>query len=492
MQDKNGNIIIHNPQVGMGDSPYVGYGRMQNVEINQVPGILKMKYRSVLKYSVVGLPMAIVRDSLGNEYVGTDRGYFYKNGLLQRSDAVKIYDLKVWQDYLLITRDTVIDVYGPLSSGGASYFQNWKTGLTSGYFHKLMPLLPTGGAIMYVGNGNSVGTLTSFVAGDPGVPSAPTATWNATAVPLAFGEYCQTLGVLGRFLLIGTQGGGNFQNVNRLNIANIYPYDLGSLTLGIPLQLNENGINQIFVSNNLAYIHAGIYGNVYRTNGSSIEFYKKIPYNKVFGTAIFPYPNAINYINNELLIGTSTLNDTFPGSLSTQAVYSIRDTNKALSYRTISTTNIGSDQTLQIGVILPTGQDNMLIGWQDGTSYGVDEIDSTLFENYSVFFEAPVEIVAEPENNATFDDIIVYTANPLVSGQSIRLRYRDGLLSTYTDIGIITSSSAKTGSTGYFIKSKINNSNTVQVECALKQENTVLFGNNINILGIKILRHTNG
>lgn len=490
MITKDGNIQIINPQKGMGDSPYVGYGRMQNVEINQVPGVVKMKYRSVLKYSTVGLPTAIVRDSYGNEYVGTDQGYLYVNGVAFQTALGIVYDLKVWQNYLIISKQSTLDAYGPLNSGSPYYASNWQTGLASGYFHKLAPVLPTGGAIMYVGNGNNVATITSFVTGTAGTP--PTATWNGSAITLAFGEFTQTLGVLGRYLLIGTQGGGSFKDVTRLNLANVYPYDLGTLTLGIPMQFNENGINQIFVDNNIAYVHAGIYGNIYRTNGSSKEFYKKIPYNKVFGTAIFPYPNAINYINSELLVGTSTLNDTFPGSLSTQAVYSIKDGNKALSYRTISTLNIGSDQNLLIGAVLPISQDNMLIGWQDGSSYGVDQIDSTLFDSFSAFVECPVEIVAEPQNNATFDDIIVYLSQPLVAGQSIRLRWRDGLSSSWNTIGTLTSASAKVGATAVYCKSLINNTNTVQVEYAMKQATPAVFGNNINVLGIKILKHTNG
>lgn len=508
--DKNGNILINKFQAGIGESSYTGFGRMQNLEIFQVPGVGKIKNRPALYFTPDAMPMAMVKDAYGNLWTGTANGKIYQNQNQavcnvsgSSSTAVQVsgcvYDMKIANDYLLITHtggSTVsISLIGPLNPAKAIYYWGlWKSSsaITMAWGMPLAVL--TGNQYIYFGAGNSVGTLNSFTPNaDPSI--APTATFSTTAIPLQSGDYVQSMTVLGRTLLIGTQGGSYFNSVAATGTANIYPYDLGTLTLGVPMPLEENGVNQMFTVNQQCFLHAGVYGNVYITNGTSIKFYKRINFNRTYGSTIFPYPNAIQYINNELFIGTSNYNGSYDSN-AVQGVYSVR--NNALNFKTISTYNVGQTQTLQIGCILPAGQDITYVGWQDGSTYGVDYNDYVLTGGFNAFFESEVEVVADPQNNATYDDIIVFLANPLIDGQQIQLKWRDGRSDSWTLItanngdSYLSTASTPAGATAIYTKSKINNANTVQVQCALKQLDTVAAGNNIEILGIKVIKHTNG
>lgn len=567
---KTQDIIISNFQKGIAESPFVGFGKMQNLEIYQSPGSVKMKYRNTLSFTPNGLPVAIVGDVYGNFYVGTNTGYVYKvvgltNPIVTTliSAGQIVYDLKVWQNYLWIATDSAISLYGPLGNAGATVFTAIYGGLNSGYNKPLFPVgaQSSNSNTMYFGNGNYVGTITNFVAGTSyvtgpgtiavtaglglvtgtgtsfltsftpgsfiiangetrtvstvvnntsmytdnwlnnfsgaytystgGAGVAPTATLNATAIPLQLGEACRCLSELGRNLLIGTQSGATFNSLGA-SVANVYPYDLGTLTLGFPMQFEENGINQMFSVNNICYINAGIYGNIYQTNGSSIGLYRRLPFIRAFNETLFPYPNAINYSNNELLVGTSTGTLSAPSDM-VQGIYSLKGSSSpVLNLRTISTTNVGKNQLLRIGAIYPYNQDVILVGWQDGSTFGVDYIDGSTFTNFSAFFESPIFVVGEPLDNTTFDDIEVYLTKTLVAGQQIQLYWRDGFGSwtpipakngnTYLDV-----TCGPIGTTSYFTKSLIDNANTVQIRCELSQPTTLQNGN-IGVQQIRIRR----
>lgn len=493
---KSQDILIGNFQKGIGESPYVGFGRIQNLDIWTYPGMIKIKRRQILSFTPVGLPVAMCQDTHGNTYIGTNQGYLYKNGSLVSGTPVTgadvIYDMKVWQDYLFITVDSggqgQINVYGPLGNLNPLFTSGWQSTPLPGSVGYNKPIVPlTGGQTIYIGAGNNIATITSFVTGTPAVP--PTGTINTTAIPLQYGEYCRTLKVLGRNLLIGTQGGSSFLDITSpaaIGIANIYPYDLETLTLGTAIPLSENGINQMWVQGNTCYIHAGIYGNIYQTNGSSVQFYKRIPINRSQGGSFFPYPNAIGYVNNELLSATST---GIQSSTDVNGIYSFRG--NATNFKTISTGNVGASQNLYIGSILPQGPDSLLIGWQDGSTYGVDTVDANVYANFLPFFESEVFTVGEPSNTENFDDIMVFLAQPLTSTQQIRLSWRDGQ-GAYTPIKTLGSTMAATGFTGLFCKSLISNAITVQIKCELNQPAPSVFGSNISLIGIKLKRHLNG
>lgn len=507
---KSQDLFFNNFQKGIGTSPYVGFGHMQNLEIFQIPGVVKMKYRQVLKYATLGLPIAIVHDYLGNEWCYTNNNYLYKNGVANFQTGTyngvgNGFDMKViGGTFIILTRGDGSNGYVDLiniQTGSNFFYPDYtQTNLGQGRLTPLYNLaiqVLTGNQQIYIANGNYVANITGFTPNaNPAI--APTATFTPQAIPLQVGDFARTLGVLGRNLLVGTQGGSSFADLT-FTQANIYPYDLGSLALGFQIPIEENGINQIFCYNNQAFIHAGLYGNIYVTNGSSIQFYQRVTtVNRSFGTTMLPRPNAINYVNNRLLVGTGNVgaSDTFL-STSYHGIYEIQGSTKALNFQTISTLNVGQTQNLAVGAILPIGNDSLVVGWQDGSTFGVDTTDGNTYSSFSAFMECPVEIIGEPEDNANANDIIVYLTRPLVSGQQIRLQYRDGdtnpwipILNYRNGSAYLDMSAGPANETALFTKSLIVNTNSLQIQAAFNQT-TFNQGSNVFVLGIKVKRNVN-
>lgn len=419
MVRKDGTVVLNNFQQGAAESPHLGFGRMQCVDLDS-KGVAKIQKRTKLKYTTVGLPLAIVRDLNGNEFVGTESGYLYKNGVVLDATLGKIYDLLVFKNYLLVFRETVIDTYGPLDNAGVAYFMNWKTGLTSSYHHKAIADPDND---VFVGNAGYVAKITGFTAGAVGV--APTATFTATEKTLPSGHFVRSLAMKGIFLAIGTQGGLGYTDFNQ-GLGNIYFWDRASSLFEDEFaQFNESGVHQILNIGNSLIVHAGIYGSVYEVNGVNFGEPKKINFNNFNNATTMGYPNAIGKIGREIVLGTSTNSDAYP-TASTHGVWAL-NTGAASLRNIISTDNYGTNQILKVGAILALNSDiyrSILIGWQDGTTYGVDEIDTKMYDEYQTIIEGPLEHVGEYLNKVNFNQLEISLEKPLITGQKLLISYR--------------------------------------------------------------------
>jgi hypothetical protein len=482
MVQKDGTIVLNNFQQAQAESPFIGYAKMQCVDL-ETPGVAKIQPRTTLRHSTNGLPMAIVRDVSGNVYVGTDTGYLYKNGTVLNSGLVRVYDLLVFENYLLIFRDTVIDAYGPLDNIGVSYFGNWKTGLTTGYYHKAIADPDND---VFFGNAGSVGKITSFTAAAPGV--APTATLVAAEKDLPSGEFVRTLAMKGIFLAIGTQAGGGYLDV-AYGVGNVYFWDRASTLFEDNfLQFNESGIHQILNVGDSLVIHAGIYGNVYESNGISVGTPKKINFNNESNATTLLYPNAIGQIGKEIIVGTSTGTDAFP-SKSTHGVWTL--SKGAASLRNIiSTDGLGATQNLIIGAILSLNSGinrSIFIGWRDGSSYGVDEIDIRLYDEYQTVIESEVHHVGEYLNKKPYNQLEITLAKPLISSQTIRVSQRANLTDDYTVLGTYTTSNTDSGQVAILDSAiSIIDSVLVQMKVELKQATSSLYTENIFLMEVRL------
>lgn len=482
MLQKDGTIILNNFQQAQAESPFIGYAKMQCVDLD-TPGIVKIQPRTSLKYTTTGLPTAIVKDVSGNVYVGTDQGYLYKNGTVISSGLVRIYDLLVFKNYLFVFRDTVIDCYGPLDSFGVSYFSNWQTGLTTSYYHKAIADPDND---VFFGNGSSVGKITSFTAAAAGV--APTATMTLAEKDLPSGEYVRTLAMKGIFLAIGTQAGAGYLDVEH-GVGNVYFWDRASTLFEDNfLQFNESGIHQILNVGNSLVIHAGIYGNVYESNGITLGTPKKINFNIESNATTLLYPNAIGQLGKEVLVGTSTGSDGFP-SKSTHGVWTLNQGAAALR-NIISTDGLGMSQNLVIGslLILNSGINRgLLIGWRDGSSYGVDEIDIHLYDEYQTVIESEVHHIGEYLNKKPYNQLEISLAKPLISSQTIRVSYRANQTDDFTTLGTYTTSNTESGQVAILDSAiSIIDSILVQLKVELKQATSSLYTDNIFLMEVKL------
>jgi len=450
--DKDGNITISNFQEGIADSPLFGFAKMQNIEIREKPGVAKIQYAPQLSFTPASLPVATIRDSYGNIYVGCEFGQFYKNGTLINTSQA-IYDLKLISDatgeYVLISRQTDLAIYGPTNSIGAAFFSSWlSASLVSSYAKPILVGLDTSSnntPYVYVGNGNTIGAISNFASGVVGV--APTGTWSSAVLTLSPGHYVRCFAALGKYLAIGTGGGASFYDAVNSKIAGFFLWDRTSTTFNLPVLFNENGVNQILQLQNKVFLVVGTRAKIYQTDSTNYTFMKRVPFNfnRQFGSSIFLYPNAIAQHLGQLLIGTSSFGDSYP-SYSSQGVYGIftDDTEYPPTYPisllyTPSSGGNGQSQPMKIGCVYSTSQDQLYLGWQDGSTYGFDLVGYSPYSNYLAYLETPLYTVGDELGKRTYKRIDISLTKPLITGQKIRISYRETLQDAYTQIGEYTS-----------------------------------------------------
>lgn len=458
MDNKDGTLTISNPQAGIADSPLFGFAKMQNLEVREKPGIAKIQYASQLYQSTTSLPVCILIDSYGGINVGCADGKFYRNGALVGTvtdpNKVTIYDMKLISDgtalgeYIIITVQSGFSIYGPTNPaapGGGSLNNGWLsvTDLDFNFGHPMLVGLDTSSnntPIVYVGNGNSIASITGFTT-SPG--PIPTASCNRHALYLSPGHYAKTLASLGKYLCIGTQGGQNYADFINSKTAGLFYWDRTSPSFNLPILFSENGVNQLLQLQNRLYIVVGTRGKVYITDSTNYTLVKKIPFsfNRNFGTTITPYPNAIGLHLGEMLIGLSAFN---PDSTTTLGIYSINvddPTYPIVLRNTPSSGGNGQGNTLIIGALTSTSQDVLVFGWQDGASFGVDVVSKgaiIYYTNFKAYFESEFYPVGTQLNKKSFKRMECSLTKPLTGNQQIRISYKENSDDSYEVLALLT------------------------------------------------------
>jgi hypothetical protein len=244
----------------------------------------------------------------------------------------------------------------------------------------------------------------------------------------------------------------------------------------------------MFSQGDYVIAHAGVYGNLYKVNTISFAPYKKINFNLDKNATTFPYLNAINKIDDEVVVGTSVLSDAFP-SKSTHGVWTLKPTNPVIR-NTISTGNVGETSNLRIGAILPISSGankSMLIGWQDGSSSGVDEIIGIIkYGSYQAFLETAFEVVGSRNQKTTYTELEVTLAKPLVANQSIRISYRKNLTDDYSVITTLSTANTSAGEISHVFPVGITDAIAVQTKIELSHDGIVSSSDNIQLKQIEI------
>lgn len=579
-------LIIENWDKGQAENALVGFQTMKCVEVFDTPGVVKIANRSlaVLTTPPTALPVFHVKDTLGNYYYGLSTGKVYKNdGTLLKDTAETVWDGIVYKNYLIVSHGTNISAYGPLDSGSAAWFNNWKplcsvtygdstsrfditntsgttyrytwdgtgtdpaitatkfvtgknvvffspnftaanngtfaiTGSGANYVEvtnasgvaEADKTLGTGGYmgigtesgsyiklqigqddVIYIANANNVATLTSVTASAAG--TAPTATLTNVALDLPEQTYIVTLAELGKFLMIGTCGSPTWATRNNYKKSAVFLWDRVSTSFNLPIQINENGIQQMFSDNNKLYVVAGIKGNLYVTDSTNYYLLKKIPWNADRPSSAFcqMYPNAIGMNNNgNLLIGTSTYTDPYLGAdnVSKHGIYEIEL--KSGTYGSVLKTvpnngASGASVTLQIGCINPGADDTTVFGWQSGTSYGLDTTDSNKYVETAVIETAMYQVGTRLNRHTPYQNMEFTLVRPLVTGQEIKVYSRQNAESDYTLKA--TFDYATLGSViSHNQPAKIDDAENLQFKITMTQPITATVGQNINLINLKI------
>ena len=305
--------------------------------------------------------------------------------------------------------------------------------------------------------------------------------------------YIVTMAELGKYLMIGTGGGPTWATRNTYKKAAIYLWDRVSTSFNLPIQINENSVQQMFSDNNKLYVVAGIKGNLYVTDSTNYYLLKKIPWNADRPSSAFcqMYPNAIGMNNNgNLLIGTSTYTDPYLGddNASKHGIYEIEL--KSGAYGTVlktipSSGTSGASVALSIGCINPGADDTTVFGWQSGTSYGLDTTDNVKYVGVAEIESPMFQVGTRLNRKSPYQNLEFTLLRPLVTGQEIKVYSRQNADSAYTlkatfdyvTLGSVISTN---------VKFPVDDAENLQIKITLTQPTSSSVGQNINLVNIKV------
>lgn len=434
------DLVINNFQKGIADSPHTGFGHMRNVNISAVPGVVKLankaKRRDDGTGSYTGLPRWFVRRNNDYIYGVAESGqvlasqssgdtWSVPTGGAMPSINAQGNGIFIWEGYLGVIRDTTID-FKKLSDGTNN--SNWKTDLTDDYYH---PAITGQDNIVYIGNGYKVAALQKTSAAPDFDPtSSSTYNWNLNALDLQSPDYHITcFAELGTRLLVGTYKGSSVATADKLD-ATVFPWTRTDDTFNLPIRMSEVGVWGMATQGNLVYIAAGFQGNIYVTNGSQTELFKKLPLRlKGQGEEVQFLPGAMFIQNNKLYVGVSHRTTQ---SVEGYGVWSIDlKTGVTVLENTIST-GTATDAVVQVGALIPVNSSSYVIGWQDADDFGVDKTStSELYTGYQGYIESPAHQVGLRLKKRTFQQMEIILDRPLSTGEAIEVDYRKNLSDEY-------------------------------------------------------------
>jgi len=379
-------ISINNFQKGIGQSPYVGFEELRCLNTTDTPGVCYPN-KALVKKSV-----AIVVDQIEGTCTNSNTLYGFSNENnidlykysnptwteLSGFDASAIRGIAFWKKFLILVHsDGDLDANDSPSTPGdwENTFDNISSGATDSSTYDV-PTLIANNNVLYFGWKNQVLNL-SEVDTKTFDPSDNT-TW-ATDVyaTLDLPEDLRITGIaeLGGNLLIATRpSGGAINN----KICYLFTWDKSSASYE-QIVIQETGINYLISTGNLAYIQAGKEGEWYVTNGTSVEFYNKIP------KALLPsnqniFNGACDIWRNKIYFGVS-----YSSTGTNLGVWSLDIRTGAIAYEyIISTGEYGQNDGVFITSITVVN-DKLVVCWYDdeNSSFGSDTVGNAADVGYS-------------------------------------------------------------------------------------------------------------
>lgn len=248
--------------------------------------------------------------------------------------------------------------------------------------------------VLYIGDRNQVAQV-------------DVSTFSANALDIKTPLRIKSLGRIGTDLLIGTYVA---DTVTETEIIRWNTWGV-SFTNSDPIP--EVGINAFFPADNMVLVQAGTKGNIYFYNGETLELYSKIPGEYSSTATAEVYPNSVANKEGQILFGFSNIT----GNPADQGIYRIgrhsRNFNYIMDFPYPISERSGADFVLtglSIGAILVAGSD-IYVSWKNGSSYGIDKLDSTLKLD-GAYIETRVMILEREKLTNFIKSIIAYADLP--------------------------------------------------------------------------------
>lgn len=443
------DLIIQAPRQGIASSPHVGFQDIRNLDIVSIPGVVTLNnlISKASSTTVVTTVQWLVKnpatpaecyalDTAGKVYKSTDYGASWALMTGNTQTSCHGNGLMIWKNYLIVARDAFLDVCGDGTATGitnSNWTNGWKAIDSDVLWHPM--IVSSNDGKLYGGAGRYVFSLdeeTTFV---PATASTYTFTQQALDLPSNYRIKC--LEELGNNLMCGTWQG---TNVYDLRVADIFPWDRSSISFGQPVKMNVEGVHAMLNTGSSLIVLAGINGTVYKCDGVNTIAIAQIPpsmADTTGGKYVEWLPGSIANYQSRVYFGLSN-----GGSATTNdgaGVYSLQQTGRGnilTLEHGISAGVYGTSTNVKIGAILPVTRDNLLIGWKNDTTYGIDNTTVTSFSTgYSAYFITPLYVVGSHFLPYKYKEIEFNFVRPLRTNEGIKVDYRNNLTASFTNIG---------------------------------------------------------
>lgn len=275
-----------------------------------------------------------------------------------------------------------------------------------------------------------------------------------------------------------SQNGTNFSLLIGGSFNYIYPWDISSPTFGSPILLAENFIKRMITVNTNTYIFAGIRGNIYVTNGSQAQVYKKVP-DFLSGTEEpYFYWGGATFDRNNLYFGVQAYSNATVAIPNYGGLWKINLTTDSmtllneLSYATYNGMATAMVlRPLQFLNAIPVGY-ALFIGWSSGAStYGIDAYDGNPYSSGQSYIDSDMIPIGTFLKPFTPSQVEWKVSVPLVAGESVAMYYRTNLTASYTLIPR-TNTNTLVGAISDEMTTNFEKAQWVQLRAVLTSTNT--------------------
>jgi len=365
-------ILIDNVNLGgIADSKYLGSQKsvsaLVGLDIHSEPGIIKVNQKLTKESgtTVDDFVKIMFVASNGSTYLfGSTNGkiweressgtYTLRHTAAPAAGAVGITGAFEDQGYIYWITEKRIGRCATPAAGGAfaAPANDWATLTTSetAYHHAIQLNL-----INYFANGKYISQVESGVFTENGLDLKP-------------GVRVKCLAPYVTELLAGS-----FITENS-NETHCYRWNTWSLSFTADDLVPDNGINCFLPTDNYVLVQAGNKGNFYVYTNDRLEWQFRLPGDWLNKTALV-HPGAAANFNNMPLFGLSNVSS----NPALQGVYSYgrRDPKypNVLNLEYVISPN--KTASIEVGAICVVGS-IILVSWKDGTTYGVDKLDTSL------------------------------------------------------------------------------------------------------------------
>lgn len=273
--------------------------------------------------------------------------------------------------------------------------------------------------IVYFCNWRLIGSIqeTSAKVFNPSDSTTYTFTYNALDLPV--NEISEWLEELGSNLMIA--GGATNK---------IYPWDRTSDSFNIPLEVPEVGVKRLKNNGGQMYILAGTKGNIYKTQGTYVQFVKKLPDYVVNNSGTLQASvvtwGGISTLNGGIIFGAGVLTSGNSG------VYLLQPDGE------LSVDNIPSTGSANATAIMAVNEFYLL-----GYSGGADIVDTSRYSSFQGVIHSALYRVATKVEKGAYSEIEIVTAKPATTG-NIRVGYRTNTSGSFTTLITSAADSATT------------------------------------------------